>query len=260
MLLAATAASVTQPFQDHFGVVSQRYASARPTYPDALFEWLAEIALARDLAWDCGAGSGQASVALSRHFAHVVATDASAGQLAQAAPHPRIEYRAAPAEASGLDDGAVDLVTVAQALHWFPLEAFYAEVRRVSRPGAVIAAWTYAAFSLGVPAADAIIRTYHYETMADWWPPERIFVEHGYRDLAFPFDRIEVPAFRMETSWTLSQVTAYLRSWSATARWAAAHGGADPVAPVEAELRAVWRDPDEPVAVSWPLTVIAGRV
>lgn len=252
---------MTQPFHDHFGAVSQRYASARPTYPEALFAWLAEIAPARDLAWDCGAGSGQASVALADHFARVVATDASAGQVAQAVPHPRVTYRVAPAEASGLDAGSVDVVTVAQALHWFPLDAFYGEVRRVLRPGGLIAAWTYAAFTLQLPIADAIVRTYHYETMADWWPPERTFVENGYRDLAFPSDRIAAPAFQMETSWTLPQVTAYLRSWSATARFAAAHGGADPVAPVEAALRAVWpEDGVTPVAVQWPLTVLAGQV
>lgn len=252
---------MTQPFHDHFGAVSQRYASARPTYPEALFAWLAKIAPARDLAWDCGAGSGQASVALADHFARVVATDASAGQLAQAVPHPRVTYRVAPADASGLDAGSVDLVTVAQALHWFALDAFYGEVRRVLRPGGVIAAWTYAAFVLDDAAADAIVRTYHYETMADWWPPERTFVENGYRDLAFPFEPIVAPAFRMESSWTLSQVAAYLRSWSATARFSAAHGGADPVAPVEAQLRAVWPDDGaSAVAVQWPLTVLAGTV
>jgi SAM-dependent methyltransferase len=252
---------VTQPFKDHFGAVSQRYASARPTYPDALFVWLAETAPARDCVWDCGAGSGQASVALARHFTQVVATDASAGQVAQAVPDARVTYRVAPAEASGLATGSVDLVTVAQALHWFPLDAFYDEVRRVLRPGGVIAVWTYAAFILALSEADAIVRRYHYETMADWWPPERMFVENGYRDLAFPFERIEAPAFHMETSWTLSQVTAYLRSWSATARFSAAHCGADPVAAVEAQLRDVWPDDGAAaVAAHWPLTVLAGRM
>ncbi|HTV02573.1 MAG TPA: methyltransferase domain-containing protein [Luteitalea sp.] len=251
---------MAQPFQDHFGAVSRRYAVARPTYPDELFAWLATAAPVRRRAWDCGAGSGQASVALAAHFDEVVATDASAGQLAEAITHPRVVYRVAPAEASGLEDASVDLVTVAQALHWFPVDAFYAEVRRVARPGAVISAWTYAAFTIASPEADAIVRTYHYETMADWWPPERMLVENGYRDVPFPFERIDVPAFLMQTSWTLAQVTAYLRSWSATARYAAAHCGADPVASVEAQLRDVWGDPSTPLSVTWPLTVLAGRV
>ena len=246
-------------FRDHFGHVSRQYVESRPTYPRELFAWLAEQAPDRDVAWDCGAGSGQASTALAEFFARVVATDASAAQLSQAPPHPRVTYRESAAEASGLLAADVSLVTVAQALHWFPLDAFYAEARRVLRPGGVIAAWTYAAFSLDVPGADAIVRRYHYGECEAWWPPERAHVENGYRDLAFPFERLDVPGLDMRTSWTLAQVTGYLRSWSATARLAAARGG-DPVAPVEQALRDVWGDPERPATVTWPLTLIAGRV
>ena len=53
--------------------------------------------------------------------------------------HPRVEYRVAPAERSGLPDAAVDLVTLALAAHWFDLPRFYAEVRRVGRPRTAIA-------------------------------------------------------------------------------------------------------------------------
>ena len=250
---------MAQPFQDHFGAVSPRYAAARPTYPDALFAWLASLAPARDLAWDCGAGSGQASVALASHFARVVATDASASQLAQARAHPRVSYRVAPAERSGLEEDEVSLVAVAQALHWFPLDAFYAEVRRVLRPEGVVAAWTYNAFVLDDPTADAIVREYHYGTVGAYWPPERRHVESAYRDLPFPFRRIETPAFHMATRWTLAQVVDYLRSWSSTARYVAAHGR-DPVVDVERRLLDVWGDPSRPVAVDWPLTVLVGVV
>jgi SAM-dependent methyltransferase len=246
-------------FENHFGVVSQQYAANRPTYPGSLYEWLASEAPDRALAWDCGAGSGQASVALAAHFERVVATDASAEQLARAPAHPRVSYRAAPAEASGLGDHTVSLVTVAQALHWFPLQAFYAEVRRVLKPGGVVAAWTYAAFELALPEADAIVHAYHYGTVEAYWPAARAHVESWYRDLPFPFARLDVPAFHMQTRWTLPQVTGYLRSWSATARHAAAHGG-DPVDHVERQLREVWPDPTSPVDIDWPLTVIAARV
>ena len=250
---------MTHPFSDHFGGVSRQYVESRPTYPPELFAWVAAQAPASDLAWDCGAGNGQASVALAAHFARVVATDASAGQLAHAEPHPRVEYRQAAAEASGLAAASVALVTVAQALHWFPLPAFHAEVARVLRPGGVIAAWTYGAFTLGLKEAEAIVRAYHYVTCASWWPPERVHVENGYRDLTFPFARLATPAFHMHSQWTLLQVVGFLRSWSATARLAAAEGG-DPVAPVERALREVWGDPNRPVDVDWPLTVLAGRV
>lgn len=250
---------MTDHFTNHFGGVSRQYAESRPTYPPALFEWLARQAPDEALAWDCGAGSGQASVALAAHFERVVATDASAEQLAQAPAHPRVIYRVAQAPASGLDDHEASIVTVAQALHWFPLDAFYAEVRRVVKPGGVVAAWTYAAFELANQDAAGIVRAYHYGTVDRYWPPERMHVEQRYRDIPFPFERLDTPSFQMRTSWTLDQVAAYLRSWSATARFVAAHGR-DPVEKVEEQLRAVWGDPAQPVDVDWPLMVLAGRV
>ena len=253
------ACDMADGFANHFGAVSRQYAESRPTYPPDLFEWLAQQAPLRDLAWDCGAGSGQASVALAAFFDRVVATDASAEQLAHATTHPGVSYRMAPAQASGLADETVSLVTVAQALHWFALDAFYDEVRRVLRPGGVIAAWTYGAFELDHPAADAIVRAYHYDTVGSYWPPEREHVERGYRDLPFAFERIVAPAFHMTSRWTLAQVVGYLRSWSSTARYAATHGR-DPVADVERRLRDVWTDAARAVTVDWPLSILAGRV
>ncbi len=119
---------------DHFSPVATQYAAFRPSYPAALFDWLASSTPRHDLAWDCGAGSGQASVPLAQRFKHMLATDLSAAQLATAPPLPNVVYRAARAEASGLADSTADLITVAQALHWFDLTQFYAEVRRVLKP------------------------------------------------------------------------------------------------------------------------------
>ena len=126
-------------FSGHAGV----YAQARPDYPPALFEWLARQCAGRGLVWDAGCGNGQASVALAAHFDRVVASDPSAAQIAQAGAHPHVEYRVEAAEAPSLPDASVDLVTVAQAYHWFDHERFHAQVRRVAKPGAVIAVWTY---------------------------------------------------------------------------------------------------------------------
>ena len=140
----------------HFGAVAADYARHRPTYPDALFDWLASVAPARGHALDCGTGNGQAAVALAERFARVTATDLSEGQLAQAIAHPRVTYRAAPAESSGVADGSCDLVTVAQALHWFDLVAFGREVRRVLAPNGVVAAWSYGLFACE-PAIDALV-------------------------------------------------------------------------------------------------------
>lgn len=250
---------MTRPFTDHFGGVSKQYLDSRPRYPAALFAWLASQAPARDLAWDCGAGSGQVSVALADHVERVVATDASAAQLAQAVPHPRVTYVEADASHSGLDGGSADLVTVGQALHWFAHDAFYGEVRRVLRRGGLVAAFTYAALQLENAAAERVIRDYHYGTLESYWPAERADVENGYRDLAFPFARLDVPVFAMTESWTPAQICGYLRSWSGTARYAAAHG-VDPVIEVEQRLRGVWGDANLPATVTWPLTVLVGRV
>ncbi|HEX6397189.1 MAG TPA: class I SAM-dependent methyltransferase, partial [Steroidobacteraceae bacterium] len=126
-----------------FTTVAREYANFRPGYPPKLFAWLARVAPARDAVWDCGCGSGQASVALAEYFERVHATDVAPQQIAAAKPHPHVTYAVAPAERSGLPAASVDLVTVAQALHWFDFDRFYAEVRRVCRPGGLLAVWAY---------------------------------------------------------------------------------------------------------------------
>lgn len=241
-----------------FGTVAGSYAQARPGYPDALFDWLAAQAPARHLAWDCAAGSGQASVGLAAHFDHVVATDASAAQIAQAVPLSRIEYRVAPAEDSGLADASVDLITVAQALHWLPLDAFYAEVCRVSRPRALIAVWTYHWLTSGDAGIDAVVDDLALSTLDGYWPSGREHVDNEYADLSFPFERVDAPAFEMTAQWTRERLITYLRSWSATSRFVS-ETGTDPVVAVDAALAPLW--PDDTVRqVRWPLTVLAGRV
>ena len=240
-----------------FGNVADQYALARPGYPGALFAWLAEQAPATDVAWDCAAGSGQASVGLADHFARVIATDASEAQIQQATAHPRIEFRVAGAEASGLPDASVDLVTVAQALHWLPLEPFYSEVRRVSRRGGVIAVWTYHWLTTGDADIDAIVDELALQTLSGYWPAGREHVDNEYADLAFPFDRLDVPEFEMSEPWTPGRLATYLRSWSATARYVA-ETGVDPVSDVERRISNYWAA-NEAREVRWPLTVLAGR-
>ena len=249
------------PFRDHFSAAAALYAACRPGYPPALFRWLATVA-PPGRAWDCGTGSGQAAVGLATHVAqvaYVAATDASAAQLAHARPHPRVSYHAARAEASALRAGSVALVTVAQALHWFDLDAFYAEARRVLAPAGVLAAWSYGDPSLDDPALDAVLGAYTHDALARWWPPERRLVSEGYRTIPFPFAEVAAPALALEQRWTLAELGGYLRSWSGTLRLRAAEGG-DPVAAVEAALRPGWGDPEARRTVRWPLAVRAGTV
>jgi len=209
------------------------------------------------LAWDCATGSGQAALGLARYFPRVVATDASAAQIAHATPHPRVEYRVAPAEASGLPGGSVDLITVAQALHWFDIGAFYAEARRVLAPGGVLAVWTYGNCVFDDPLVERAVHRYSHDTVGPYWPAERRLVDDRYQTVPFPFRELASPPFVLERAWTLAELAGYLRSWSATARYVAAHGR-DPVADVEAELSAAWGDREIRRLVRWPLTVRAG--
>lgn len=250
---------MTTPFADHFAHVAAGYADHRPTYPDALFDWLASVTPSCALAWDCGAGSGQASMGLARCFERVIATDASREQIARASPHPRIEYRVAPAERSGLADGSADLVTVAQALHWFDVEQFHREACRVLKRHGVIAEWSYGAQHVDRGAVDAEIGCFYRDVVGPYWPPERVWVETGYSTLSFPFPRVPAPEFGMQALWTLAQLLGYLRSWSATARYHAAIG-VDPVDALARTLTPLWGDPHAARLVTWDLTLRVGRV
>ncbi|MGF1642779.1 MAG: class I SAM-dependent methyltransferase [Thiotrichales bacterium] len=247
----------TSPFLDHFSAVAADYASFRPTYPAELFAWLAELSPRQYRAWDCACGNGQASVGLSGHFQSVIATDASAAQIAAAPAHPRVEWRVATAEQSGLADDSVDLITVAQALHWFDLAAFYREATRVLRPNGVLAVWCYGVFSAGDAAVDRLLQTFYGETLAPFWPPERRIVERGYRDLAFPFTELAAPDLALRQSWSLPRLAGYLRSWSATARFVESRRR-DPVAELESDLAQVWGASARLIEFSWPLAFRVG--
>jgi ubiquinone/menaquinone biosynthesis C-methylase UbiE len=245
-------------FPDHFSRIASDYAAYRPHYPEALFDFLAQSAPARTLAWDCACGSGQATIDLAERFDRVIGTDPSAGQIAQAPPHPRIEWRVASGERSGIPSATCDLVTVAQALHWLDVDAFFGEAARVARPGGLVAVWSYGDPRLDDPDADALVRHFTRAIVGPYWPPQRRIVEEGYRSITMPFDEIEVPKFEMKDRWTLDQLVGYIRTWSATSRYREALKD-DPTIELAARLGEVWRDPAEARRVWWPLVVRVGR-
>jgi SAM-dependent methyltransferase len=242
-----------------FTTVAREYANFRPGYPPELFAWLARVVQARDAVWDCGCGSGQASVALAGHFQVIHATDVAAEQIAAAKPHPRVRYSVAAAEHSGLAAGSVDLVTVAQALHWFDVDAFYAEVRRVARPGALIAVWNYPRPQFADAELDLTFLDFYAHVVGPYWPPERRHIEANYTTLAFPFEEIPHPAFGLELDWPFEQVIGYVSSWSATAQYRKARG-ADPVPLLRQSLGRVWPGADATARVRIPLGLRAARV
>jgi len=244
-------------FRDHFAPHAAQYAAYRPGYPPALIAALAALAPARDVAWDVGTGSGQAAVMLAGHFDRVVATDASARQLAHAVPHPRVTYHEAPAEHAPLPDRSVSLVTVAQALHWFDRDAFYCEVQRVAVPGGVIAAWSYGLLRID-DAVDAQVQWFYETRIGRYWPAERRHVETGYSTIAFPFPRLSVAAPPLEVMLDRAAVLGLIGTWSAVAGARAAEGG-DPVEELAARLARAWPDA-APRRVRWPMALLVGRV
>lgn len=241
-------------FKDHFSGHAADYARYRPGYPAELFDWLASVAPATDTAWDAACGNGQAALGLTGRFRRVAASDASFEQVRRAAAHPSVSYFAARAEASGFAEGSVDLVTVAQAAHWFHMPSFAEEARRVGRRGGVIAVWCYGLADVA-PEIDRAVRAFYEGPLEPYWPPERELIDGAYRSLHFPFPEIEPPAFEMVEDWTLEDFLAYLGTWSAYRRYLD-RGHDDPLPDLKNRLSRPWGDGKRPVR--WPLHVRAG--
>lgn len=244
-------------FKDHFSERAPAYARARPVYPPALFELLAAMAPGRDLVWDAGTGSGQAALGLVEVFRRVHATDASAAQLAEAPAHPRIDFLQATADRSGLPDHAADLITVAQAAHWFDLESFFAEALRVLKPGGHLALWCYGLCEI-TPEVDGVVERFYRETVGPWWTPERKHVERGYASLPFPLPEFPFPVVAMVHEWTLGEFLDYVGTWSAVTA-CRKQLGEDPVASLGRALAALWGPQDRRRTLRWPLRGRIGR-
>ncbi len=243
-------------FKDHFSSHAADYASFRPTYPRELAAYLASLTTAHDLAWDAGCGTGQLSVLLAERYERVHATDASAEQIAKATPAPKVAYAAAPAERSGLAPASVDLVTVAQAAHWFDLPAFYAEVRRVAKADAAVALITYGITECDERLGELVAHFYH-DVIGPFWPPERTHVEEGYKSLPFPFREVSAPAIAMRANWSARELLGYISTWSAI-RPAEKQLGREPFAKFHEEVTAVMGD--QRYEIRWPLALRVGRV
>ena len=239
-----------------FGAGAEAYANYRPQYPDALFDWLAQHSPQRLRALDIACGNGQASHPLRRHFAQVLACDASLEQLHAGRDWQGIQRFAADASALPLATASLDLIVVAQALHWFASPVFFAEVRRLLKPDGLFCAWCYGLTRID-SRLDTLIEDFYGNTLAGYWLDGRASVEAGYRDIALPLPGIAVPDLALEAVWNLDQLTGYLRTWSAVQRWERQHGR-DPVAELTPALRRAWGDSKQPRPVRWPLHFLAG--
>jgi SAM-dependent methyltransferase len=250
-------------YEDHFSGHAGAYARHRPRYPDELFAWLASVSPDRALAWDAGTGNGQVAVALAAHIDRVVATDASGDQLAHAVPHERVEYRNEPSDHGSLTSGSVDLITAGAAAHWFELEGFYREVKRVGKKRAVIALFSYGprdfadAFTLRF--GDPILHRFQEDILAGYWPERIRYVHDRYATIPFAFDEITVPPFAMTAEWNLRELLAFLDTWSASQRYLQERGTHATDA-IEPNLARVWGDPATRRHFECPLFIRAGRV
>lgn len=248
----------SSPFKDLFSGHAGCYACARPTYPAELFAWLAERSPGRALAWDCGTGNGQAAVGLAAFFDRVIATDGSASQLAHAVAHPRVTYGCMTAEEAELPSAGIDLITVAQALHWFRHDDFYATARRAARPGGLLAGWCYNLPRVSAEVDDVCDHLY-VNVVGPYWAEGREHIDACYRTIPFPFDDIAAPDFCCVAQWQMDQYLAYLRSWSAVQAFMRVRGH-DPLSDIAERLAAAWGDAADVKSVRWPIHMRVGRL
>lgn len=224
--------------KDNFSTGSDQYACYRPTYPAAMFDYLLSLVPRRQRAWDCGTGNGQVAAVLAASFDRVEATDISSSQLQSAAPHERVAYSVQPAEKTSFPDGVFDLVTVAQAIHWFDFDAFYQEVNRTIRPGGVLAVIGYNLPRLS-PAIDTVLDHFYRDVVGPYWDRERRYIDEQYLTIPFPYAEIAAPAFAIEVEWSFEHLVGYLGTWSAVKHYQKAKGE-NPVAAVTADLKKSW--------------------
>jgi len=243
--------------KDLFSKQSKEYAESRPTYPQTLFDFLATLVDRSDRAWDCATGNGQAAAALSEYFKQVIASDISEKQIENAKRKNNIRYEVFPAEKTTLEDNSVDLITIAQALHWFNFGEFYGEVKRVLRKNGVIAAWAYGLHSIS-PEVDEV--TYHlYEEIlgSKYWPEERRYVEGKYEGIPFPFKQLAAPKFEIRLDWGIGDLVNYFYTWSSTQKFIEKNSD-DPVKLIIKDLEDAWGSPQKK-QVTWPIYIKVGR-
>lgn len=224
--------------KDNFSTKSDQYAKFRPGYPDALFDSLLSLVPRRENAWDCGTGNGQVAVQLTAYFEHVAATDISPQQLQNALVHEKIDYSVQPAEKTSFPDGHFDLITVAQAIHWFDFDAFYREVDRTMRPGGVLAVIGYDLIRIS-PEVDRVLDAFYRDVVGPFWDKERRYVDERYRTIPFPYADIGAPVFANTVEWTFEHLIGYIGTWSAVKHYQK-EKGRDPVGVVYEELRMSW--------------------
>ena len=226
--------------KDNFSTQAATYAQFRPTYPADLFDFILQNVENKQIAWDCATGNGQAAKVLAQHFDKVFATDISQKQIDNAAKADNIVYSVGKAEATDFADNTFDLITVAQAIHWFDFEKFYAEVRRVAKPNATLAVWGYGVMRFDDEEVDRLIQNFYHHVVGEYWDAERRHIDEHYSNVPFPFETIETPYFEMTFNWHLYELEGYLNSWSSVQHFIK-RNGYNPIPNLMIDIEAVWR-------------------
>lgn len=243
--------------KDLFSGHAADYVLYRPTYPKALYDWVLERVENFDSAWDCGTGNGQVANVLAERFKKVEATDISEAQMQQASPLHNVQYHVCPAETTLFTDASFDLVTVGQALHWFDFERFNVELKRVAKPDAIIAVWTYELLSVS-PEIDVVIEDFYRNTVGEYWDKERRHVENQYADIPFPYRNVEKKVFLQTYEWTLSQLCNYLHTWSSVRKFERINQ-INPVIDLQQKLAAFWEE-EKTKTVTFPVFTQVGKI
>jgi SAM-dependent methyltransferase len=246
-------------FKDNFSKQSDVYVKFRPTYPKELFDFLSGLTFEHKLAWDCGTGNGQSALKLADYYDKVYATDPSSEQIKNAIHNDKIVYKVESAETPYLiENHSVDLITVAQAIHWFDFEKFYTQVKRVLKTNGVIAVWAY-----GIPTIeqklDIIIKDFHDNIVGEFWLPENKLIEKEYTTIPFPFDEIKTPDFFINKKVTISEILGHLRSWSATQKYIEKYNE-NPTENLSQKLQEHWENMDDEKEINWKLILKVGRM
>ena len=243
--------------KDNFSAAADQYARYRPGYPNELFAYLQTITPGTENAWDCATGNGQAAQKLAAIFTQVYATDISQEQLNNAVQLPNISYSLQPAEKTNFPSRYFDLVMVAQAIHWFDFEKFYAEVRRTAKKDALLVVAGYGRISIS-PVVDRVIEDFYHNIVGPYWDKERRYIDENYQTIPFPFEPIETPVFSNQYEWTFEQLTGYLKTWSAVKHYQK-DKNQDPLLLIEAPLKSAWDEPGKRT-VQFPLLLRVGKI
>ncbi len=243
--------------KDLFSQSADQYRLFRPVYPEDLYEFIYRFVAENKTAWDCATGNGQAATVLAKHFDKVIATDIREQQINNAGFSSNLEYRKEAAEHSSLELESIDLITIAQAYHWFDFAAFAREARRVLKPQGIIAAWCYCLPRSENESVNEVIRHFYKDITAAYWDPERKYIDEKYATLPFPFFEIANPGFTINLRWTIEELKGYFNTWSAVKHYKERHSK-NPIELVETALNKSW-DTKAAMAFQFPIYLRLGK-